>query len=343
MSLILPTQIDVFAYFSLAFLFGIAAQFRAMDGFSLLRRVIAIFERKIGILYAIVVVTSLLSPFILNDVVVIVLTPVVIRYAKQFRVDVAPLVIAEIVFSNIASSLTPFGNPQNILLWNASKVTFAGFVAGSWLPLVISGAIAILTLYPFRKRLGGQREFPTSTSGSRLPAIYLVMVTLIIVLFDLFGFAPYLSLGMAFLLGFLFTFGSLRRLVKEFDLKSLLILYGFVGSVTLVSILIGSFFVQYLTPVAEGEQPYSALFVGLLSNLISNVPATQLILSVTSIPANITPKIAVQAGLAGNIDPIASFANLLVLLMVRRAGFSIKRIALLQFAIGLVSFLPAFF
>jgi Na+/H+ antiporter NhaD/arsenite permease-like protein len=55
--------------------------------------VISIFERRIGILYSVVIATSLFSPLILNDVVVIILTPVIIRYSKQFKVEIAPLVI----------------------------------------------------------------------------------------------------------------------------------------------------------------------------------------------------------------------------------------------------------
>jgi len=310
-----------------------------MDGYSFLRRVIAIFERRIGILYTVVIVTALFSPFILNDVVVIILTPVIIRYAKQFNVDITPLLVAEITFTNIASSLTPLGNPQNILLWSTSKVTFQQFVIGTALPLAMSGIIAVIFLLPFRKRFGTAKEFPTST-GTKIPAIYLAIVILAIVLTELFGLATYISLGIGFVLGFLFTFRSLEQVVREFDL-SLPILYGFVGSVTLVSIVIGPTFSPYVSPVGKGVQPYSALLVGILSNLIGNVPATQLILSITMIPPFIAPKIAVEAGLAGNIDPIASFANLLVLLMVRRAGFSVKKTIGLQLLIGLVSFQPA--
>ena len=109
-------EFDPSIFVSLAFLFGIAAQFRAMDGYSFLRTVISIFERKLGVLFAIILVTSLFSPIILNDVVILILTPVLVRYAKQFKVDIAPLLVAEISFTNIASSLTPFGNPQNLLL-----------------------------------------------------------------------------------------------------------------------------------------------------------------------------------------------------------------------------------
>jgi len=59
----------------------------------------------------------------------------------------------------------------------------------------------------------------------------------------------------------------------------------------------------YASDAASEMQPFSALFVGGLSNLISNVPSTQLLLSLASVPPYVVPKIAVEAGLAGNTDP----------------------------------------
>jgi len=53
------------------------------------------------------------------------------------------------------------------------------------------------------------------------------------------------------------------------------------------------------------------------------------------------PILAVDAGLAGNIDPISSFANLLALLIVKRSGAPIRKAVILQLVIGLVAFLPA--
>jgi Na+/H+ antiporter NhaD/arsenite permease-like protein len=313
-------QLDLPVYLSLAFLFGIASQFRAMQGESFLRRITASFEGRIGMLYAVVVVSSLFSPLILNDV--------------------APLLVAEITFTNIASSLTPLGNPQNILLWSASGATFLQFVEGTWAPILISGCIAIAVLSPLRKRVGGGREF-TATSGSVGPGIYLAAVILVIIVSDLSGLPVYIALGASFVLGFVFTFRSLRMVIRDFDLRSLLILYAFVGSISVVAIFVGPALGKFVAPVAEGVQPYSALFVGSVSNLISNVPATQLVLSVTSVSPHVASEIAVEAGLAGNIDPLASFANILALLMVRRAGLPLRRIILLQFLVGIVAFLPA--
>lgn len=334
-------QFDPTVYLSLAFLFGIAAQFSAMDGQTFLRSVVASFETRVGILYAVVIIAGLSSPVILNDVVVIVLTPVIIRYARQFRVDAAPLLVAEITTVNIASSLTPLGNPQNILLWTASGANFGQFVSGTWLPVAASMGLASAALLPLALRVGGGRELPVSLMSLK-PALYLGLVAVAAVVSDLAGMQPYVSLGTGFLLGFLFTFRSLGRIAAEFDLRSLLTLFAFIASITVVSYVFTPVLTHSVQPVASGVQPYSALFVGSVSNLISNVPATQLILGTVHISAGVAPKVAVAAGFAGNIDPIGSFANILALQMARRAGLRIGRIILVQFLVGLLAFLPAF-
>ena len=312
-----------------------------MDGNTLLRRIVASLENKIGIVYAVAVVALVFSPFILNDVVVMILTPIVVRYARQFQLDAAPLLVAEITVVNIASSLTPLGNPQNILLWTTSDVPFGQFVAGTWFPVVVSGVIAFLVLSPLSMRAAGAREYPPAV-GSIIPAFYLGLVALVVILSNIVGAEPYESLGVCFLIGFLFNTRNLRQVVTEFDTRSLLTLYGLILAVTVISILVTPVLVPYVQPIAKGVQPYSAAFVGITSNLISNVPATQMILNNVSIPPSVAPKIAVEAGFAGNITPIGSFANILALQMAKRAGLPIRRTIALQLLVGLATFLPAF-
>jgi Na+/H+ antiporter NhaD/arsenite permease-like protein len=291
-------------------------------------------------LFAIIAVASLFSPFILNDVVIIILTPVVVSYAKSQRVDVAPLLVAEVTFTNIASSLTPLGNPQNILLWSASGATFLQFVAGTALPVALAAGIALVALYPLRGRVDRTAGI-SPKDGPRTPALYLALVTGVILLADFTGLPVYAALGAGFVLGFAFTFRSLWKVAIEFDYRSLLILYAFVVSVSLVAFFLGPELSSSAAPVAQGVQPYSALFMAGVSNLISNVPATQLVLSVAAVSSRIAPKIAVEAGLAGNLDPISSFADILALLIARRAGLPLKRTIALQVVVGAISFLPA--
>ena len=331
---------DFSIYLSLAFLFGIAAQFRAMDGYTLLRSLVAAFERKLGIVMAVAAVTFLFSPFLLNDVLVLILTPVVIRYARHNSIDPVPLIVAEVTLTNVSSSLTPIGNPQNILLWTASGVSFSGFVAGTWLLVLLSGALSAVALVPFARRAGRAREMPTPIT-SVSPAVYLSLVVAVPLVADFVGVRPYVALGVAFLLGFPFTFRMLWQVLREFDLRALLVLYLFITAVSLASLVFSPAFAVAVAPVAEGVQPYSGLFMGAVSNIISNVPATQLVLNTAHVSAVVAPKLAVAAGLAGNLGPIASFANLLALQIAGRNGVPVRRTLVLQLAVGIVSFLPA--
>ena len=331
---------DLSIYVSLAFLFGIAAQFRAMDGHTLLRSLVAAFERRLGIVMAVAAVTFLFSPFLLNDVLILILTPVVIQYARHNSIDPVPLIVAEVTLTNVSSSLTPIGNPQNILLWTASGISFGGFVAGTWVLVLLSAALSAVALVPFARRAGKAKESPLPIK-SAYPVLYLLLVVAVPLLADLVGVKPYVSLGIAFGLGFPFTFRVLRQVLKEFDVRALAVLYVFITAVGLASLEFAPSLASAVAPVADGVQPYTGIFMGAASNIISNVPATQLVLNTAHVSAVVAPKLAVAAGLAGNLGPVASFANLLALQIAARNGVPVKRTLLLQLAVGLVSFLPA--
>jgi Na+/H+ antiporter NhaD/arsenite permease-like protein len=336
----IPSPLDPSIYVSLAFLFGVAAQFRAMDGYAFLRRLLARIEPKIGILYAVALVTFVFSPFILNDVLVLILTPALIKYARQYNVDAAPLIVAEVTLTNVASSLTPIGNPQNILLWTSSRVSFTAFVAGAWPYVFASAALSAVALAPLAWRLRGPRE-AGGPLGSRVPAYYLALVTIVVLAADAVGLPTYVPLGIGFALGFAFNSKNLPALLGEYDFRSLLTLWVFVASITVASYLLRPYIAPFVSPAASGAQPYSGAFLGVVSNFISNVPATQLLINTSGVSAALAPKIAVEAGLAGNLGPIASFANLLALQMASKAGVSVKRTIALQMLVGLVAFIPA--
>lgn len=331
---------DLSIFVSLALLFGITAQFRAADGYVFLRGLVSALEGRLGVMYAVVVVAAVFSPFVLNDVLVLILTPVIVAYAKESGADVAPLVVAEVTFTNIASSLTPFGNPQNILLWQASGISAGAFVVGTWLPLAESGAIAVALLSVFGRRARSPRLEDAPAIPWR-PAVYLAGSAGLVFLLNFLGVSSVVSLGLAFALGFAFTLRRPMRVAREFDLRSLATLYVLVAAVAVVAAVIEPVLVPYVSPAAAGGQPYTSWFFALVSASISNVPATQLVLSTSSVTPHAAPILAVDAGLAGNMGPISSFANLLALTMVSRSGLPVRKALAIQLAIGIISFLPA--
>ena len=158
---------------------------------------------------------------------------------------------------------------------------------------------------------------------------------------DAFGLASYVPLGIGFAAGLVFNRRNLVQVGIEYDLRALLTLYVFVASITAVSYFLMPYLVPYVLPAARGDQPYSGLFMGVISNFISNVPATQLLINTSGVSASVAAKIAAEAGLAGNLGPVASFANLLALQMAARSGVSLKRTMGLEFLVGVLAFLPA--
>ncbi len=55
------------------------------------------------------------------------------------------LIIFEALAVNAGSLLTPIGNPQNILLWGRSGLSFFGFI-GQMLPLAAAMMLTLLAL-----------------------------------------------------------------------------------------------------------------------------------------------------------------------------------------------------
>ncbi|MEM3738581.1 MAG: SLC13 family permease, partial [Thermoplasmata archaeon] len=117
-------------------------------------RVTKFANTQFQLLSFIVVLTAVLSALFLNDAVVLMLTPVVLKVAKTLRVDPVPYLVGEAMASNIGSVATPIGNPQNAYIAMRSGIPFAQFVV-YLLPLtIVCILIEILVLkVVFRKEL----------------------------------------------------------------------------------------------------------------------------------------------------------------------------------------------
>ena len=71
---------------------------------------------------------AVLSTFLTNDVALFIIVPLTLTLRKLCG-SVSRLIIFEALAVNAGSLLTPIGNPQNILLWGRSGLSFAAFTA----------------------------------------------------------------------------------------------------------------------------------------------------------------------------------------------------------------------
>ncbi|XP_074591913.1 silicon efflux transporter LSI2-like [Curcuma longa] len=85
-------------------------------------------------------ISALASALFTNDTTCIVLTEFVLKLARQHRLPAKPFLLALASSSNIGSSATPIGNPQNLVIAVQSKISFIKFFVGV-VPAMLVGVV----------------------------------------------------------------------------------------------------------------------------------------------------------------------------------------------------------
>lgn len=131
-------------------------------------------------------ISGVLSALLVNDIVCLMLTPLVIRMARRLRVPPMPYVIAIVTASNIGSAATITDNPQNMLIGSLSGISYATFAAHlapvAAMGLVLNWAIVhFMFLTGRRDRVEVAMALPVTgavppsgelTSSGALPAVH---------------------------------------------------------------------------------------------------------------------------------------------------------------------------
>jgi Na+/H+ antiporter NhaD/arsenite permease-like protein len=110
--------------------------------------------RPILVVAALAGATAVLSAFLDNLTTVLLMVPITFLLADTFDIDPIPLVIIEVLASNIGGTATLIGDPPNILIAGATDLSFTDFV-GNLAPISIVVLVAVVGLLylVFRRRL----------------------------------------------------------------------------------------------------------------------------------------------------------------------------------------------
>src|SRR5262245_48695731 len=134
-------------FHTLALLFGmmIVTAYLRLSGFFAL--VIAWGTRRagtpLGLLVAVVVASGVLSALFVNDVVCLVLAPLVVEVTRQLALPAVPYLIALAAASNVGSVATLTGNPQNMLIGSFSGISYRRFLAYQG-PVAVVGLASVV-------------------------------------------------------------------------------------------------------------------------------------------------------------------------------------------------------
>ena len=287
----------------------------------------------IVLLIAIVFVSGSFSAFLVNDTICLVMTPLVLDVVMRLKRNPIPYLLAVAMASNVGSTATITGNPQNMIVGSLSHISYGSFVA-ALAPVALAGLVLtvvmialiyrgeFLTRDPFEARVPKQVRY-------NLPVVItslLVTVGMVILFFAGQPVAKVAILGGAFML---FSRRiKAHKVYLEIDWPLLVMFAG-------LFVVVAGFERVALTPgviAAVARQHLSntgvlSVVTAALSNLVSNVPA---VLMLKPFVANLADPqrawlvIAMASTLAGNFTLVGSVANLIVAQRAQRAGVKVS-------------------
>lgn len=263
--------------------------------------------RGLGLL--LVAATAVLSMVLTNDVSLFLLVPLTVAIGGISNLPVLRMVVLEALAVNAGSTLSPIGNPQNLLLWQHGQLPFLHFV---WAMLPSSALMGVLLaaltwLWLPRQRI---ELAPDALDGQTvvrwLATLALLALAGMVVLME---YHHALAGALALLVLFaLVARASLRRIDWLLLLTFAAI---FLGLGHFASLPIISHALDHL----DFRQPPVLYLAGIVaSQLISNVPATVLLLDRAHDPI----ALAVAVNVGGFGLAIGSLANLIALRLAQQ-------------------------
>jgi Na+/H+ antiporter NhaD/arsenite permease-like protein len=288
------------------------------------------------LLVLITFVTGIASAFLVNDAVVLLFTPVIIAICRSSGLNPIPYLVAEILSSNIGSTMTITGNPQNMLIGINSEIGYANFF---WhlLPVSLLGMVLVVYAVRWFYRVHFTKGVTIKANTSEFKYQYKSMKTSVpifigvIVMFFL-GKLLNLSIPIIALVGasLILIFGRIRpsEIIKNVDWVLLL----FFASLFIVveGAVKAGIMDRFMNTHGINETMGGVAFLhGLslfMSQIVSNVPYTVMMLPVLKPLSSdvLWLSLASAATLAGNATIIGAMANLIVIESAEKYDIKIK-------------------
>jgi Na+/H+ antiporter NhaD/arsenite permease-like protein len=320
---------------TLVLLFGmmIVAAYLRLSGFFRLVTYAAVrrAHTPVGLLALIVVAAGVLSALFVNDVVCVVMAPIVLDLVRQLRLPPVPYLIALATAANVGSVATLTGNPQNMLVGSFSGVTYRAFLLRE-APVAIIGLGLVFGVIWLRYRRRLPDALPPTDLEDRFAVHYPLMIkTIVAVAVMLVAFLAGVPIALVAIGGAAYTLLTRRvnpeKVYREIDWGLLVLFTG-------LFVVIGAVEQTGLAAEALGWASTAGLHrplvltvvTAVLSNLVSNVPAVLLFKSVIPTfgePVRAWLLLAMASTLAGNLTILGSVANLIVVEQARGAGIPV--------------------
>jgi Na+/H+ antiporter NhaD/arsenite permease-like protein len=304
-------------------------------------------RRPRGLLAVTMALSGGLSAFLVNDVVCVALTPLVLDLARKMRLDPRPHLLGLALASNIGSTATLTGNPQNMIIGSKSHIPYLRFTV-ALAPVALAGlALAFLVVCwvhraALRRGQGvdprggaapgeGNGEMPRRAPGK--PHRLLLLKSVAVTLGAVAGFLANLPMPVvALTAATLLLLGRVnpRKVYEQVDWGLLVMFCGLFVVVRALNVhVVKPWGIEHWGPLHDDPVGLLSLVSAGLSNVVSNVPAVLLFEPVIETMSRAVQEtawlaLAMSSTLAGNLTVLGSVANLIVVEGAHREGVHIS-------------------
>lgn len=329
-------SLDVGTILLLAAMMVINANLRLSGFFELVGGRVLDFAKSPRTLLALVILAAgVLSALFLNDTICLLFTPMVVDLTTRLKRNPIPYLIGLATATNVGSTATITGNPQNLIIGQASGINYLAFLT-HLAPVALMGMVVcwVVIVLVFPQEFRGKLPLAEVESPQIFPP--LLWRTIAVVAGLLVAFLAGLPIVSSACVAAGLLLISRIRPHKLLDIDwGLLAFFGglFVvtGAIEVTGISEDLF--EAISPVIRGGVGPLSLATAALSNVISNVPAVLLLRSEMDTLAN--PQqgwltLAMSSTLAGNLTLLGSAANLIVAEIAATRGVKLTFMAYLR-------------
>ncbi len=292
------------------------------------------------------ILTSILTVFTSNDIVILTFTPFIIFFAKNAKINPLPYLVSEFVAANSWSMLLIIGNPTNIYLATSFSIEFFAYLKVMVLPTLFAGISSFLLMHMmFRKMLKEPFTALDQKPVLKDPLLAYMSLGVLLATIILMALSDFISIpiwlvslagaGLLILVCLFYgikkkeTFASLGASIKRLPypvIPFLLSMFVLVMSLKYVGVI--SSLADYLGSV----NPY--LGVGLTSflatNFLNNIPMsvfyTEIFREMSSLDMKMVYLAIISSNLGAFLTPIGALAGVMWTGILKNYGikFSIK-------------------
>ncbi len=313
--------------------------------------------RPVALILLLTGATAVLSAFLDNVTTVLLIVPVTLAICAMLEIDPIPLVVAEVLASNLGGAATLIGDPPNIIIGSAADLSFVDFVLNVGPPAVLAylagtawiiarhrrgmaaapSRIALLSSLDPRADLGSRREVGTVLACLGLTILGFFVhgaVGLEPATIALGGAALYLLVGRV----------DVERALHAIEWPTL---FFFMGLFVMVGALEATGFLERVTSGLEdatgGSEVAQVIGVAwvsaIASGLVDNIPFTTAMVPVISDLSGegrgdvLWWALSIGACYGGNLTLIGASANLVAAGALDRSGQPVSFVRFLRFGV----------